>query len=147
MSQIDVSTPGFAIDITTCEFIFDGATLSAAVQSMEYARKNEEEVIHYQGSKKPKERTAGQDSFEGSMVWGARQWALFCARFGGEDNVVDKEFTFVCNATPQNDTKLYSYTFYKLRMKDSGGNFDKSAGMVKVNCSYLDYESEVVEQV
>jgi len=140
--MIDVSTPGFAIDITTAEFIFDGETLSAAVKSMEYSKKNEEEMIHFQGAQDPQERTAGQNTYEGNMVWGMRQYLLMCERFGGEAALSNREFTFVVNATPENDDKLYQYTFYKFRMKDHSGNFDKSAGEAKVGCSFFKVEME-----
>lgn len=140
--MIDVSTPGFAIDITTAEFIINGETLSAAVKSMEYSKKNEEEMIHLQGDPDPQERTKGQNSYEASMVWGMRQFLLMCERFGGEAALSNQEFTLVVNATPENDDKLYQYTFRKFRMKDHSGNFDKSASEAKVGCSFFKVEVE-----
>lgn len=143
--MIDVSTSGFGIDITTAEFIFDGETLSAAVKSMEYSKKNEEEMVHFQGSQNPQERTAGQNTYEASMVWGMKQYLLMCSRFGGDEALSNREFTLVVNASPRNENKFYQYTFRKLRMKAHGGNFDKSPSEAKVECSFFALEVQPVQ--
>ena len=143
--MIDVGSPGFGIDITAARFSFDGETLSAACKEMDYSSKTDEEIIHLQGEQDPAERTAGQTSYEGSITWATRQWLRFCARFGGEAVVRNKEFTLVVNGSPQNDPAEYEFTFYKFRMHSFAGNFSKSAAETKVSCSFLKFEQEVIQ--
>lgn len=144
MSVIDVGTAGFAIDITSAQIQFDGDTLSAAISSMEWSTKTDEETAHFQGLQDPQERTAGQRTHEATLSWGARQYALFCRQQGGWSVVKDKEYTLVVNAEPKNDDKLYSYTFYKLRLHSDSVNLDKSVSMVKISASFLSFDQEVV---
>ena len=142
--SIDVGTPGFGIDITAAELQFDGDTLSAAVSTMEWSAKTEEEIVHFQGLQDPQERTAGQRSYEATITWGTRQYVLFCERQGGWDQVKNQEFTLVVNASPKNDSKLYSFTFNKLRLHSDSINLDKSASMNKISASFLSYDQESV---
>lgn len=141
---IDVGSPGFAIDITSAELQFDGDTLSAAVSTMEWSCKTEEEVIHYQGLQDPQERTAGQRTYEASLTWGTRQYVLFCEREGGWDAVKNRAYTLVVNASPKNDPKLYSFTFRQLRLHSDSMNLDKSASMNKISASFLSYDQKSV---
>jgi hypothetical protein len=143
--SIDVSTPGFGIDVTSAEFLFDGESLSAAIESMEFSTKTDEEIVHFQGLQDPQERTAGQRSHEATLTWGTRQYLLFCDRFGGWDEVKNKEFTLVVNAEPRNDDKVYSLTFYAFRLHSDSINLDKSASKNKISASFLSFESEVVQ--
>lgn len=145
--MIDVGSPGYGIDITTAEFQIDGDTLSAALKSMEFSAKTDEEIIHLQGLQDPSERTPGQTTYEGSVTWATRQFLLFCARYGGWKVVRNKEFTLVVNATPQNDTRFYEFKFLKFRMKDFSSGFDKGASEMKISCSFLDYDQAPVDNV
>lgn len=144
MGVIDVGTEGNCIDITSAEMMFNGDTLSAAVSTLEWTCKTEEEVIHYQGLQDAQERTAGQRTYEASLTWGTRQYVLFCEKMGGWDAVKNMEFTLVVNASPRNDPKLYSFTFRKFRLKDDSMNLDKSASMNKISASFLSYDQKAV---
>lgn len=142
--SIDVGTPGFGLDITSAEMQFDGDTLSAAISTMEWSTKTDEELVHFQGLEDPQERTAGQRSHEASLTWGTRQYVLFCEKMGGWNAVKDREFTLVVNASPKNDPKLYSFTFNKIRLHSDSVNLDKSASMNKISASFLSFEQESV---
>jgi hypothetical protein len=145
MADIDVGTPGFAIDITAADFLFDGQSLSAAIESMEWSTKTEEELVHYQGEEDPVDRTKGQRTHEANLAWGTRQYLLFCAYFGGEAGIKGKEFTLEVQGRPENDPNLYGFTFYRFRLLDDGMNFDKSASKNKVRASFMKREIEVQE--
>ena len=142
---IDVGTPGFAQDITSASFKFNGAPLSAAITEMEWNCKTSEEVPHFQGLQAPQERSAGQREYDASITWGARQYALFLAKQGGWDAVRNREYTLVVQNQPQNDPHIYTYTFAKFRMHSDSGSLNKSAGVVKISCSFLSYDQEVTE--
>ena len=146
MGQIDLGSSGLAIDITCAEMIFDGDRLSAALASMEWSTKTDEELIHLQGLEDPQERTAGQRSHEATVTWVTRQYVRFCELMGGWDVVKDMEFTLVVNASPKNDPKFYSFTFNKFRLLSDSFNLDKSASMNKISCSFLSFEMESVAQ-
>lgn len=137
---IDVGTPGFAIDITASSFKFDGDALSAALTEMEWNCKTSEEVLHFQGLQDPQERSAGQREYDASVTWGARQYALFVDKQGGWDAVNNREYTLVVQAQPRNDPHLYTYTFNKFRMHSDSNSLNKSAGVVKISCSFLSYD-------
>lgn len=142
-ADIDVGTAGYAIDITAAEFKFSGQSISAAITEMEWNTKTEEELVHFQGLQDPQERTKGQRSHDGTCSWGARQWALFCQTFGGRNAVLNREFNLVVNCKPENDNKLYTYTFNKFRTHSDSGNLNKSAGMTKVTFSFLSFDLDV----
>lgn len=137
---IDVGTPGFAQDITSASFEFDGYALSAALVEMEWNCKTSEEVLHFQGLQDPQERSAGQREYDASITWGARQYALFVDKQGGWNVVKNKEYTLVVYSVPQNDPNFYTYTFNKFRMHSDGNSLNKSAGVVKISCSFLSYD-------
>lgn len=137
MADIDVASTGYAIDITSAEFRFDGDRLSAALESMDYSMKTDEEIVHLQGRQDPQERTAGQRMYEGNVTWATRQWLRFAALNGGLDEVTNKIFTLTVIASPKNDAAVYEFTFYDFRMHSDSGNIDKSAGKTKVACSFL----------
>lgn len=136
---IDVGTPGFAIDITSASFKFDGAPLSAAIVEMEWNCKTSEEVLHFQGLQDPQERSAGQREYDASITWGARQYALFLGKQGGIDVVRNREYTLVVQCIPNNDGRVYTHVFTKLRLHSDSHSLNKSAGVVKISCSFLGY--------
>lgn len=141
---IDVGTPGYAIDITAAEFLFDGEKLSAAIESCKPTTKQEEEMVYFQGEEDPQERTKGQRSHECAMVWGTRQFMLFCEYFGGRDAVSNREFTLTLLGRPENDDKIYQFTMYGFRILGDDANFDKSASKNNIPCSFLKREWKVV---
>lgn len=137
---IDVGTPGNSIDITTSEFHFDGQTLSAAVESLKWTTKQDEEVTHFQGLEDPQERNAGQRTHEGTMIWGHRQFMLFCNVFGGRDAASKRIFTLTILGRPENDPKIYEMTFNEFRILGDSGGFDKGASKIEVPFSFLSRE-------
>jgi hypothetical protein len=137
VADIDVASPGYAIDITSAEFRFDGDRLSAAVESLDYNMKTDEEIVHLQGLQDPQERTAGQRMYDGNITWATRQWLRFADLNGGLDEVTNKVFTLTVIASPKNDPAVYEFTFYDFRMHSDGGNIDKSASKTKVACSFF----------
>ncbi len=140
---IDVGTPGYAIDITVASFKFDGETLSAAITEADWNSKTSEEILHMQGVQDPIERTKGQRDHSGTMSWGARQYALFCRQAGGWDAVKNKEFSLVLQCEPDNDPHIYTHTFTKLRLHSDSNAVNKSAGVAKIEFSFLEYDLEV----
>ncbi len=143
---IDVNTPGYAIDITAASFKFDGETLSVAITEMDFNTKTTEEVLHMQGLQDPVERSKGQREHSGTLTWGARQYALFCKKLGGWDVVKNREFTLVAQAEPENDPHIYTHTFASLRLHSDSNALNKSAGVAKIEFSYLGYDLEVEDK-
>lgn len=143
--MIDVSTPGNSIDITSAGFRFEGDELSAAIESLDYNTKTDEELTFLQGTQDAHERTLGQRTHDGNVTWATRQWMRFCEREGGEDAVLNKEYdSFTCVAEPANNKgRVYKLTFFQFRMHSPSGNIDKSAGKTKVACSWLRQEKVI----
>jgi hypothetical protein len=147
MGNIDVGSPGWGIDRAVAEFRFDGDRLSAAIESMDFDEKTDEEMIHFQGLTKPQDRTLGQDTFSGNFSWGLRQFINFAALIAANDGVTDmpaldyikrKEFTFTCIASPPNDSNRYKVTFQRLRLLGLSSNIDQAAAKAKVPFSFMD---------
>lgn len=148
MADIDVNTAGYSLDITSAQFRFDGDRLSAAVESLDHDTKTDEELVFLQGQVDASERTRGQRTHTGNITWATRQWMSFCEIQGlddGENEVLDKEYTFICIVSPKNNDSVYQYTFEQFRMHSPSGNIDKSAGKTKIACSWLRQSKKKVD--
>lgn len=119
----NVNVPGFAIDGSTGEFLLDGQPLSFAIEDMKWDAMATEELIHYVGSKDPKERTGGyrEYTWDGNMPM--RQLMLLAQEVGlneDEDDLVEAitshEFTLTINARPKNDPNIYTFTLERFRI-------------------------------
>lgn len=143
MSIIDVSTPGYALDIVASSFLFDGDTLSAAIRSLEWNLSREEELIHLNGLEDAQARTKGHRTYSGSCEIPMKQWMLFVQKQGGPDVVGSREYTLEAQGSPEGDASLYSVTMRKFRFLNLGANYDKSAAMAKLTFSVLSVDYNI----
>ena len=144
MGVIDVSTPGYALDIVASNLLFDRDTLSAAMRSLEWNLNQEEELIHLQGLQDAQARTKGHRTYSGSCEWPMKQWMLFVQKQGGPDAVGSREYTMEAQGTPDGDTALYQVSMKRFRFLNVGVNIDKSASMAKLTFSFLSVDYDVV---
>ena len=142
---IDVGTPGFAQDITSASFKFNGAPLSAAITEMEWNCKTSEEVLHFQGLQDPQERSAGQREYDASITWGARQYALFLAKQGGWDRFAIANTPWLSKTnhrTIRISTRIRSLSFVCTRIAAHSTNRLVSS---RSRAPFLSYDQEVTE--
>lgn len=141
MADINFDSAGYSLDVTVASFLFNGASISAAVEGMDYNTKTDEEMTYLQGLQDAQERNAGQRSHDATLTWATRQWMQFCAREpGGINALLNREFTLTVIGRPAGNSKLYKFVFNRFRMHSPSGNIDKSAGKTKVECSYLSFD-------
>lgn len=144
--MIDVGTPGFSIDITCAEIKFQGQTLSTGIESMEINVKQEEEKTWFQGEQNPQERNAGQTDYDGSGVFGTRQFFLFVqqAAAGDIETFKNQEFELTLLGRPKNDNKIYEFQLHRFRFLNLGINLDKSPSKNKFTASWMGMDMTIV---